>query len=98
MPSHPYGNTLWEILAITALRTAQLIRKLFSRRPQFTTRAPDTVPPFHADNDASYLCNPTDLIAWFKSAGWRRFERTAWTAPLSYLGAGGQGNSTEADP
>ncbi|MGH8056917.1 MAG: class I SAM-dependent methyltransferase, partial [Candidatus Entotheonellia bacterium] len=90
MPWHPYGNTLWEILALTTVRAAQLFGKLLSRRPRFTMRTTDTVPPFHADNDACYLCNPTDLIAWFKSAGWRvlRGGRHG-RPPFSYLVAGG---------
>lgn len=90
MSSHPYGNTLWEIVAVTILRTAQLIRKLLIRRAHFTMRTPDTAPPFHSDNDASYLCNPADLIAWFRSAGWRMLRRGRHgRPPLSYLVAGG---------
>jgi SAM-dependent methyltransferase len=90
MPFHPYGNTLWEILSLIPVRTAQLTAKLLSRTPRFTMRIPDTVPPFHGDNDASYLCNPTDLIAWFKKAGWRLLRRGRHgRLPLSYLAAGG---------
>lgn len=90
MPSHPYGNTLWEILASAPLRTGQLIGKLLSREPQFTMRVPDTVPPFQSDNDACYLCNPRDIIDWFRSSGWTvlrkgRHGRLA----LTYLVAGG---------
>jgi len=90
MPSHPYGNTLSERLALAPLRTAQLIRKLFGQRPHFTMRVPDAEPPFHSDNDASYLCNPTDLIKWFKWAGWRVLRKGRHgRPPLSYLVAGG---------
>lgn len=90
MPSHPYGNSLWEIMGMAPLRTAQLMKKLLSGRPSFTMRTPDTMPPFHSDNDASYLCNPTDIIAWFRSAGWRVIRRGRHgRLPLSYLVAGG---------
>ena len=90
MPWHPYGNTLWEILSLIAIRTTQLIGKVFSYQPDFTMRVPDSVPPFQADNDACYLCNPTDLIAWFKSSGWRLLRRGLHgRPPLSYLVAGG---------
>jgi len=86
MPRHPYGNTLWEILALTPVRTAQLIGKLFRRGPHFSMRTADTVPPFHSDNDACYLCNPTDIIAWFRSAGWRVLRRGRHgRLALSYL-------------
>lgn len=90
MPSHPYGNTLWEILSVMMQRTAQLTGKLLMRRPEFTMRVPDSVPPFNSDNDSSYLCNPTDLIAWFKGAGWQVLRRGRHgRPPLTYLAAGG---------
>ena len=71
MPRHPYGNTVPEVLAMSILRTYQLTAKLLSRVPSFTMREPDIVPPFHSDNDACYLCNPTDVIAYFRSRGFR---------------------------
>jgi SAM-dependent methyltransferase len=90
LASHPYGNTLWEIIGYTALRTFQMLGKLFRRRPTFTMRVPDTRPPFHSDNDACYLCNPTDLIAFFKSRGFRVVRKGRHgRPPLSYLLAGG---------
>jgi hypothetical protein len=30
-------------------------------------RFPDLRPPFHSDNDACYLCNPLDLVKFFRS-------------------------------
>jgi SAM-dependent methyltransferase len=68
MPRHPYGNTVPEILGVALLRLAQLCIKA-AAGPHFTMREPDTAPPFHADNDACYLCNPIDLIKYFKSLG-----------------------------
>lgn len=32
----------------------------------FLPRQPDLRPPFHADNDACYFCNPMNLIGWAK--------------------------------
>lgn len=90
MPRHPFGDTSPEILAISLLRAGQLLRKLCLSAPQFTMREPDLRPPAHADSDACYLLNPTDLIAFFKSRGFAIIEkgkvgRPRWT----YLFAGG---------
>jgi SAM-dependent methyltransferase len=90
LPRHPYGNTLGEILGAGAARSFQMLAKVIRRRPHFTMRQPDTVPPFHADNDACYLCNPSDLIAYFRSRGLRVIRRGKYgRPPLSYLFAGG---------
>jgi SAM-dependent methyltransferase len=90
MPWHPYGNTLWEIASLIPVRAVQLIGKLLGGSPHFTMRIPDSTLPFYADNDACYLCNPTDLIAWFKTAGWHLLRRGRHgRPPLSYLLAGG---------
>lgn len=90
MPRHPYGNTLWELLASPVTRSVQLVAKLCSHEPHFTMRVPDSTPPFHADNDAAYLCNPTDLITYFRSRGFRVERRGGLGRPwLTYLVAGG---------
>jgi SAM-dependent methyltransferase len=90
MPLHPYGNTVPEVVAVALLRTAQLAVKLVRRSPRFTMREPDRVPPFTADNDACYLCNPTDLIAYFRGHGFRVERRgKPGRLPLAYLVAGG---------
>lgn len=90
MPKHPYGNTLPEIVVFAVLRSLQLGAKLVRRSPRFSMRDPDTVPPFHADNDACYLCNPTDLISYFKGRGFKIERRgKPGRLPLSYLFAGG---------
>jgi SAM-dependent methyltransferase len=90
MPRHPYGNTVPEILAVALLRTAQLAGKLIRRSPRFTMREPDSVPPFHADNDACYLCNPTDLISYLKGRGCRIERRgRPGRPPLTHVFAGG---------
>jgi SAM-dependent methyltransferase len=87
---HPYGNTVLEVLAMTAVRSYQLLSKVLSRRPQFIMRQPDTVPPFHADNDACYLCCPSDLLAHFRLLRWTIERRTkpgrVW--PLHLLAGG----------
>jgi SAM-dependent methyltransferase len=90
MPRHPYGNTVPEILGFAALRGFQMVAKLPLRTPRFTMREPDRKTPFHADNDACYLCNPSDLIAYFRSRGWVVERRgKPGRPPLSYLLAGG---------
>ncbi|WP_394848557.1 class I SAM-dependent methyltransferase [Pendulispora brunnea] len=61
MPRHPLGNTLPEVLGLMVRNWALIGRKLIEPHPSFTMREPDVVPPFHGDNDATYLCNPIDL-------------------------------------
>lgn len=88
MPRHPGGNTMPETWQNTARHFALTLQKLLSKDAEFVTREPDPTPPFHADNDASYLCNPIDLIKWAKSTGraravrwWasdRTFARVIW--------------------
>jgi hypothetical protein len=67
-----------------------LAGKLASRSANFSMREPDLAPPFHADNDACYWCNPTDLIHYFQERG---FEILAHgrhgRLPLAWLFAGG---------
>ncbi len=90
MARHPYGNTLPEIVGFAGLRGIQLVGKLLRRTPDLTLREPDHVPPFHADNDACYLCNPTDLIRYFRRRGFEVIRRgKTGRPPLSYLFAGG---------
>jgi SAM-dependent methyltransferase len=90
MPLGPYGNTLAEHVVKTGVITRLLVGKLCSSRVAFTMRTPDTVPPFDADNDACYLCNPTDLTKYFRQRGYRvlRSGRPG-RPPGSYLFAGG---------
>ncbi len=61
MPKHPYGNTLPEVAASLAGNIRRLVTKMAQPEAGFSMRTPDTVPPFQADNDASYLCNQLDL-------------------------------------
>jgi hypothetical protein len=72
------------------VRTVQLGIKLLRPSPSFSMRQPDLTPPFEADNDACYLCNPTDLIHYFKKLGFR-IERCGKPGrpPISYLFAAG---------
>ncbi len=67
MPRHPGGNTMPETWLQTWRFAKQTLQKLTTERsPRFLMREPDTRPPFHADNDACYFCNPMDLVNWAK--------------------------------
>jgi SAM-dependent methyltransferase len=70
MARHPGGNTMPEAWFNTLRFTKQTLQKLtIERSPTFLMREPDQRPPFHADNDACYLCNPMDLRNWANSTG-----------------------------
>jgi hypothetical protein len=69
MPRHPFGNTLPELGVGLLVALARIVGKSISRHAAFTMREPDLRPPFHADNDATYLCNPLDLIRYFRGLG-----------------------------
>jgi len=69
MQRHPFGNTLPETLASLPRNAGRLLAKSLSRRARFTMRQPDLTPPFVADNDACYLCNPLDLVRFFSAHG-----------------------------
>jgi SAM-dependent methyltransferase len=87
---HPYGNTLPEILAFAVIRSFQLLAKTLRRSAHFSMRQPDTKLPFHSDNDACYLCNPTDLIHYFQERGYSILRRgKPGRFPLAYLLVGG---------
>jgi SAM-dependent methyltransferase len=89
-PHHPYGNTLVENLVSIPITTDRLVRKLTSDKATFSMRIPDTVPPFHGDNDACYLCNPTDFLKFFPKQGCHIVQNGRHgRLPLSYLFAGG---------
>ncbi|HEY0545654.1 MAG TPA: class I SAM-dependent methyltransferase [Pyrinomonadaceae bacterium] len=88
-PTHPFGNTLSETYRHLRHHTYHSARKFLGERPvKFMLREPDTRPPFHADNDACYFCNPMDLICWAKQtpgvravrwwASDRRGARLSW--------------------
>jgi len=62
MPKHPFGNTLPEVIASLPIKLRLIFIKILDGRATFTMREPDLTPPFHADNDACYLCNPIDFI------------------------------------
>jgi SAM-dependent methyltransferase len=86
MPRHPAGNTLPEFVGTFFGHGARLAGKLMARRPHFTKREPDLRPPFHADNDACYLCNPVDLIKFFRSQGCQVLRNGQYNRPpLSWL-------------
>lgn len=66
-PRHPFGNTVPETYFHLGHHMYHTLRKLFGESPvRFLMREPDNRPPFHADSDASYFCNPMDLISWAK--------------------------------
>jgi hypothetical protein len=86
---HPGGNTMPETWAATARHFLWSLQKLgIERKPRFRMRVPDTRPPFHADNDSCYLCNPMDLVNFARGnarvaarrwwAGDRSFARALW--------------------
>jgi SAM-dependent methyltransferase len=87
---HPYGNTAPELAGAVFLTSARLVRKLFRADAVFTMRKPDSVPPFHGDNDACYLCNPTDLIKFVRHRGFTILQTgRPGRPPFSYLFASG---------
>jgi SAM-dependent methyltransferase len=88
MPRHPHGNTLPEVAASLGGNIGRLIKKAVQPAASFSMRTPDTTPPFHADNDACYLCNPIDLTKYFRERRYRVVHfvkpgRPFWTAPLA---------------
>src|SRR5262249_51641449 len=86
MPRHPAGNTLPEFIGTFFGNGARLAGKLMESRPRFSMREPDLRPPFHSDNDACYLCNPVDLIRFFRSQGCRILRNGQYgRPPLSWL-------------
>ncbi len=89
-PRHPYGNTLSETLACIPVTMFRAARKILAPDARFSMRVPDTRPPFHADNDACYMCNPTDFLKWFPKRGCEIIQvGKVGRPPLSYLFAGG---------
>jgi SAM-dependent methyltransferase len=86
MPRHPAGNTLPELVGSLFGNGIRLAGKLMSSRPHFSMREPDLRPPFYSDNDACYLCNPVDLIKFFRSRGCRILRNGQYNRPpLSWL-------------
>jgi hypothetical protein len=86
MPRHPAGNTLPELVGMLFVNGARLAGKLMASRPYFSMREPDLRPPFHADNDACYLCNPVDLVQFFRSQRCRILRNGQYhRPPLSWL-------------
>jgi len=78
-PIHPYGNTLPETLRALGRTFAWNVRQVVARAVTFPMRQPDPRPPFLADNDACYFCNPMDLLRW---AGQTRDMRLVRWWPL----------------
>lgn len=90
MPRHPYGNTLPEALVSIPVTLGRLLKKTLTAPARFTMRQPDMNPPFHADNDACYLCNPTDLTKFFSEQGCRVIQNGAYgRLPMTASLAGG---------
>lgn len=71
MPRFPFGTTLPEIVGIFGLNLLRIARKMCSRQARFEFRAPDVRPPFYADNDAVYLCNPIDVCRFLRAQGFQ---------------------------
>jgi SAM-dependent methyltransferase len=90
MPRHPYGNTTVERFRAFFFVSGLLMKKLLDPDPGFDMRVPDTNPPFDADNDACYLCNPTDLVKFFRGCRFRILQNGKHgRPPISQIFAGG---------
>lgn len=64
-PRHPFGNNLpehWRFMFHHLWHTG--VKLAGVKGVRFLMREPDPNPPFHADNDATYYCNPMDLLSW----------------------------------
>ena len=86
-PDTPAGNTLPENLAALLRNGLSVLGEASRARDvRFILREPDLTPPFHADNDACYLCNPVDLVKFFRWRGCRILRCSApGRPPLSRL-------------
>jgi SAM-dependent methyltransferase len=90
MPRHPFGNTVPEVVLSSFRNSTMLVSKLIAKTPYFSTRDPDLIPPFHSDNDACYVCNPVDLVKFFRSRRCRVLQNgKPGRPPLSWLVATG---------
>lgn len=69
MQKFPFGVTLPEIVASLCRNLCRVSLRLVIRGPKFEFREPETRPPFHADNDAIFLCNPVDLSRFLAAEG-----------------------------
>ena len=94
MPRHPFGNTVPEVYWHFGHHMWMTWKKLFDKRPvDFLMREPDLLPPFHADNDSCYYCNPIDIVRWARQSSdvrpirWWAMDRFA--SRLSWFMAGG---------
>jgi SAM-dependent methyltransferase len=89
-PRHPYGNTVFEHVNRFFWASGMLLKKLLEPGVRFGMRVPDSVPPFHGDNDSCYLCNPTDIVRYFRSKQFRILQNGKPGRPFpSQLFAGG---------
>ena len=87
MPRHPGGNTVFEGVGGLFRNLGRVLARLLPGRAHFEMREPDLIPPFSSDNDACYLCNPLDLVKFFRSRGCRILQngkpgRPAFTSIL----------------
>jgi SAM-dependent methyltransferase len=90
MPRHPWGNTLPELVVSLCTNCILLAAKLIARKPYFSMREPDLNPPFHSDNDACYVCDPVDVVKFFRSKGCHVLQNgKPGRPPLSWLLATG---------
>jgi SAM-dependent methyltransferase len=80
-PREPFGNTLPEAVWALTRNMVLTARKTCSRQESFTMRRPDLRLPFHADSDATYLCNPLDLVRFFRRRGCVILRDTALGRP-----------------
>jgi SAM-dependent methyltransferase len=90
MQSFPYGSTLPEILGALLRNLVRIPIKLLWPAPSFEFRVPEYRPPFHADNDAIYLCCPADICRFLKRQGFKILRNVDLGRPrVTLLLAGG---------
>lgn len=71
MPRFPFGSTIPEVFGTLVENIGRWLCKIGTLHPVYQFRRPDLRPPFHADNDAIYLCNPLDVTRFLTSQGFR---------------------------
>jgi len=89
-PRHRFGNTVPELLAQSLRYLTAIGGKQLTLKAAFKMSEPDLLPPFHADNDATYLCNPIDLVRHFHSRGCQVMPDVAhWRSRVTRMLAAG---------
>jgi SAM-dependent methyltransferase len=106
MHRHPFGDTVPELVVGLFVAATRIAHKALRACPEFTMRKPDLIPPFDADNDSVYLCNPLDLVRFFRTRGCDvlrdaalgRKRSTRMLATGTWVAVRAPGRITTADP